>query len=170
MNRSFRKGFTLVELLIVIAIIAILSAIGLIAYSNFIKNARNSRRQADLKLVQTALEDYHSDQLFYPGNSFSFASAFSLTNSTGNPNTVSNSKTYLNNVPIGPLTSSEYLYKPYKWNSQGTAFVDCVDSDNLSTSTSKCIKYCLYAQAENFTLMNDLCPDQSGYTLEVISP
>lgn len=60
------SGFTLIELLIVITIISLLSIIGLVAYGNFLKNARDSKRQADLKIIQSALEDYHADQLYYP--------------------------------------------------------------------------------------------------------
>jgi len=61
-----RRGFTLIELLIVISIIALLSLIGLVAYSEFLKTARNNKRLSDLKLIQSALEDYHADQLYYP--------------------------------------------------------------------------------------------------------
>ena len=61
-----KSGFTLIELLIVISIIAILAVIGLVAYSTFLKNARDARRQSDLKFIQSALEEYHSDQHAYP--------------------------------------------------------------------------------------------------------
>lgn len=53
--RSY-AGFTLVELLVVVAIIAILSVIGLTLFSGAQKNARDARRKADVDAVASALE------------------------------------------------------------------------------------------------------------------
>jgi prepilin-type N-terminal cleavage/methylation domain-containing protein len=56
-----RSGFTLLELLIVIAIIGILVTIGAVSYSSAQKKSRDSRRQADMKAVQGAWEQYYAD-------------------------------------------------------------------------------------------------------------
>ena len=45
--RKENKGFTIIELLIVIVVIGILAAIGFVAYGNVTKSARDSDRQAD---------------------------------------------------------------------------------------------------------------------------
>lgn len=50
------KGFTLVELLVVISIIAILSLIGMTTYTNVQKNARDTKRKADINAIANALE------------------------------------------------------------------------------------------------------------------
>ncbi|MBI4038318.1 prepilin-type N-terminal cleavage/methylation domain-containing protein [Candidatus Daviesbacteria bacterium] len=62
------KGFTLVELLITITIIAVLSGIGLVVYSNVQAQARDSKRRSDILEIQKALEIYYSSQSFYPGS------------------------------------------------------------------------------------------------------
>ena len=55
-----RSGFTLLELLVVIGIIAILVALGAVSYSSAQKKARDSRRKGDLKAIQNAMEQYYS--------------------------------------------------------------------------------------------------------------
>lgn len=46
-NRSTKKGFTLVELVIVIAVIAILSAVLIPTFSNVIENANKSKAMSE---------------------------------------------------------------------------------------------------------------------------
>lgn len=76
-NASFRMAFTLIELLIVVAIIAILAAI---AVPNFLEaqtRAKISRAKADMRTITTGLETYHLDNNCYPKtNDESWAIAF----------------------------------------------------------------------------------------------
>ncbi|MEQ8818970.1 MAG: prepilin-type N-terminal cleavage/methylation domain-containing protein [Sumerlaeia bacterium] len=83
MNKIFRaKAFTLIELLIVVAIIAILAAI---AVPNFLEaqtRSKVSRTKADMRTIATALESYAVDWNAYPNaNAFGSAAglAFELT-------------------------------------------------------------------------------------------
>jgi len=55
-----KKGFSLLELLVVIGIIAILLAIAAVSYSTIQKKSRDARRQADLKSIQQAAEQYYA--------------------------------------------------------------------------------------------------------------
>lgn len=51
-----QQGFTLVELLVVIAIIAILAVIGLTVFTGLQRGARDAQRRADIEAITRALE------------------------------------------------------------------------------------------------------------------
>lgn len=53
-------GFTLLEMLVVIGIIAVLIGMGAVSYSTAQKKARDAKRKDDLKTIQNALEQYYS--------------------------------------------------------------------------------------------------------------
>lgn len=59
-------GFTIVELLVVIVVIAILAAITIVAYNGIQQRSRDAIRVSDLKGVQKALELFNVDQGRYP--------------------------------------------------------------------------------------------------------
>jgi general secretion pathway protein G len=67
--RNNQKGFTLIELLVVIAIIGLLSTLAVVALNSAREKSRDSKRVADIKQVQTALELFFSDSSTgYPAN------------------------------------------------------------------------------------------------------
>lgn len=53
---SNKKGFTLVELMIAISIVAILATVGFTVYSNTQINARDAKRKQDIDAIATAIE------------------------------------------------------------------------------------------------------------------
>jgi prepilin-type N-terminal cleavage/methylation domain-containing protein len=61
-----RFGFTLIELVVVIAIIGILSITGAVAFSNSLKLARDGRRKQDLDAITQALRMYYQEYGRYP--------------------------------------------------------------------------------------------------------
>ncbi len=64
--KTKKQGFTLIELLVVIAIIGILATLAVVSLQNARKNARDAKRIADVKQMQTALELYFNDNGQYP--------------------------------------------------------------------------------------------------------
>ena len=56
------KGFTLVELLIVIVVIAILAAISIVAYNGVTLKARDDQRVSDARNILSAISAYHADK------------------------------------------------------------------------------------------------------------
>ncbi len=66
-NQKDKKGFTLIELMVVVAIMGLLAALAVISLNNARQRARDARRISDVKQVQTALELYYLDNQEYPG-------------------------------------------------------------------------------------------------------
>lgn len=67
--RKTTSGFTIVELLIVIVVIAILAAISVIAYTGIQQRGRDSQRESDIATIAKALEMYYIDEGEFPPGS-----------------------------------------------------------------------------------------------------
>ena len=61
-----KRGFTLIEVLIVVSIIGLLASVVLIGLGGFRARGRDARRIADLREVQNALELYYVKYNSYP--------------------------------------------------------------------------------------------------------
>ena len=66
-NKRDKKGFTLIELMIVIAIIGILAAIAIPQFTTYRTRSLNSAAVADLRNAATAQESYFVDNQSYCG-------------------------------------------------------------------------------------------------------
>lgn len=77
MKRRTKKGFTLVELLVVIAILAILATVSVVGYSNFTQKAKDSRAQQELTQIHTYLyaADINDDSFAFTADGIEFTTA-----------------------------------------------------------------------------------------------
>jgi general secretion pathway protein G len=98
-----QKGFTLIELLVVISIIGLLSTVAMTSLSGARKKANDTKRIAELKQLQNALELYYANHGSYP-------STGSISTTLCDPGCVgmtSNSTTTANWIPN--LVAEGYL-------------------------------------------------------------
>jgi len=149
------RGFTLIELLVVVTIISILMLAGITVYANFLKNARDTRRQADLKFIQSGLEQYFADQKYYPSGGFTTGGQ--LTNSTGAPSGISVTKVYISTIPSDPTKNPDYSY--------------AASPNGCNNTTQNCTNYCIFTKLENTTLPNSPgCNPSGSYTYGLSKP
>lgn len=103
-----KKGFTLVELLVVIAVLGVLATVAMVRLTGPERGARDSRRQSDLKQYQTSLEVYaNRNNGIYPV--VNGAAATVLCTPLG-----------LTGCPTDPQGTNPYQYQS---NASGSAYV-----------------------------------------------
>lgn len=109
MTATYRqsRGFTLVELLIVIVVIAILATISIVAYNGVQARARDSARAHALQQMETALEAYYIDHGQYPVSSGSTTinSSWSTTADSSWSVLASALQPYLASLPSDPIAT-----------------------------------------------------------------
>lgn len=136
------KGFTLIELMVVITIIGVVFGVIITSTLAIKKNSRDAQRQSDLRAIQSALEQYNADQTFYPPTTnLNLQTATMLSSPTG-------TRTYLGKIPKDPQAGSGGL--DYTYTAMPSSNPLC---DNTS-APSFCTSYCLYARLENLSSSN----------------
>ena len=110
-----KKGFTLIELMVVLSIIGVLMALTLTGIGSSRKAARDATRKADLETIRGGLEMYKSDCNTYPLTG-SVNGGSSLTGACPGPTI----NTYISAVPTDPLSTQNYYY-----SSDGLTYVIC---------------------------------------------
>ncbi|MDQ3008458.1 MAG: prepilin-type N-terminal cleavage/methylation domain-containing protein, partial [bacterium] len=101
---SLKSGFTMIELLIVIAILGALLLFMALALARYQGKARDSERKADLDRIKIAFEDYYNDNSCYPPPE--------VLNDCGGASL----QPHLNTVPCDPLSKDPYVYIPLDGN------------------------------------------------------
>jgi general secretion pathway protein G len=88
--RVWSRGFTLVELLVVISILVILASMGLVQYRNSVIRAREATLKEDLFRMRDAIDQYHADKNKYPTSLDDLVT-----------------EGYLRAIPVDPFTNSK---------------------------------------------------------------
>ncbi len=118
-NNKTVGGFTLIELLVVIAIIGILSTLAVVSLQGARERARDTKRIADVKQIQTALELYYNDASSYPAELI-----------VGSPISYG-SNVYMYNTPAGPTPAD------------GSCATSSYTYDQVNSGASYFIEFCL---------------------------
>jgi general secretion pathway protein G len=66
MKRKAERGFTLIELMVVAAILIVLAGLGLAQYRNSVIRAREAVLKEDLFRMRDAIDQYYADKMMYP--------------------------------------------------------------------------------------------------------
>lgn len=152
-----RKGFTIVELLIVVVVVGILAAVTFVAYGNVQQRARDATRLQDAKLVEKSLRLYLTQNgvLFGP-TSTDGSWETSSEDAPGQFMEALVSSSTVNNVPIDPQNTAARHYRYYLYPA-GTSGCDAARGQiavfqiiDLETSPRP------YAQEPGFT-----CPSRN---------
>jgi general secretion pathway protein G len=84
-----QRGFTLIELMVVMAVIVILAGIGVALYTNSVTRSKEAVLKEDLFRMRDAIDQYYADKNEYPA---------SLDTLVG--------EKYLRSIPMDPFTNS----------------------------------------------------------------
>jgi len=130
-SQAKSRGFTIVELLIVIVVIAILAAISIVAYNGIQSRARDAQRTQDMASIMKAMELYYIDNGKYPPSGgqdspnssadvpagYGSSTAYGYSYATNNSwlKTLRDGK-YLASAPIDPVNNDSQYYSYYVYN------------------------------------------------------
>jgi prepilin-type N-terminal cleavage/methylation domain-containing protein len=127
-----KKAFTLVEMVVVIAVIGILTTIAVVAVQNSRRGVRDAKRVADIKQIQTALKLYYNNVGSYP----------ELASITASNSIQYNGIVYMSDFPQAPTpadgdcnsSNNEYAYLPIGTNNLSYQISFCLGGQIASLS------------------------------------
>jgi len=133
-KKSLQKGFTLIELMVVVSIIGVLMAAGILAFTNAQQSARDSKRKADMDAISKAQEQYAAQN-----NSYPVAANITSAILTYFPNGL---------IPTDPKNSGASVYTVT--GNTGSTFCSCALLEKVGTGNATTVGaggVCAYAAA-----------------------
>lgn len=117
---SSRQGFTIVELLIVIVVVAVLATVSVSAFNGTQQRARDTQRVQDMQTIVKALELYKTQHGSYPAASTGSNTTNSWEVSSKNPSqflsALKTSGVLSSAVPVDPTnTVDNFEYRYYRY-------------------------------------------------------
>lgn len=128
------KGFTLIEILVVVTIISLLTSAAVVSYTQLGKQSRDSKRKADIEQIRAALEMYRSND----SSSYYYTSSFNdyCTSFPGLSG-------YIGSMPSDPKTGYYYRCNISTTNYTIGAYLETTSTGSCgSCGTSNC-NYCV---------------------------
>jgi len=140
------KGFTIVELLIVIVVIAILATLVIVTFTGIQQKARDSKRQTDIDALDSHLEAFYANNGYYPTIT-DLVTAGAPNTSWLNTNMAGFDPTALTDPKGSIITGSAPAAGTYVYSYVTTG---CTTSQP-SSSTNECTGFVLTAELEGST-------------------
>ncbi len=122
-----KKGFTLIEILVVVTIIVLLTAVAVISYSTFLKQARDAKRKTDLGQISAALEMFRSNNDTYPTTGLSQLTAPTI---------------YIQSVPTDPKNPTYTYY--YSGSAADYTLGAYLENGGTTCAAGQCGSNCNY--------------------------
>lgn len=140
-----QKGFTLVELLIVIIIIGILATLVIVTFQGVQAKARDSKRQTDINALNSQIQAYYAEHGWYPTLAQLVSSSWRSTNMKGlDPAALTAPGNGSSIIDSNAATKTKYSYIPTESNNSGAA---CTSAD-VNTNDTNCDTFQLHAILE----------------------
>lgn len=131
-----KKGFSLVELIIAISILAILSTLWFMSYSWYTKNARDTKRVSDIQLLKSSILVYSkTNEWIFPDfseNTYWNIYLWNLSNKVAKQQKINEKflwKIWISNKILDPLSSTNYVYS-ISWDKRYFQFSSTLEKQN----------------------------------------